>query len=289
MVLVQTKAGQHCLVKGQVHAHEAHLENGGDGSWVDVLGADKTVAMGRQNKVAVWPDGAASDAVQSILSSYGLQADVEATKGTYSEDKHALVQRDTDLGFVRRLARRNGSLFWITSDTDGNETAHFRRPDLGAEPACALNLNQGEPADPVSISFDVERPVTAKLAQADFAATDPITAEPDKQPLTLLAAKGLESLHADPPDLHIAAPSDSSADLNARAEGALIEASMFVRAELQVTTAKVQNVVRAHTIVTLGGVGKRHGGKYLCAGVVHRIDEAAHGMAVSLVRNALGA
>src|SRR5262245_52311912 len=72
MILVQTAAGKHCLVKGLVHAHDIHLENGGDGSYVDVLGADKTIAMDRKNKVAVMPDGTASDAVHSVLSGYGL-------------------------------------------------------------------------------------------------------------------------------------------------------------------------------------------------------------------------
>ena len=55
------------------------------------------------------------------------------------------------------------------------------------------------------------------------------------------------------------------------------------------TAASVGAAVRAHTIVTLGGVGKRHSGKYLCAAVTHRIDEGAHAMSVSLLRNALEA
>jgi len=288
-ILVETKAGRDCLVKGVIDGHEVHLENGGDGSHVDVLGGDRMVEMDRQNKAAIWPDGTASDAVSAICLTYGLIADVEATKAAFAEDKHALVQRGTDLGFVRRLARNNGSLFWITADEMGIETAHFRRPDLEAEPATEISINQGEPGDPVRIAFDIERPVSAKLAQHDFAATSAILADVQKQPLKALGAKGLETLHTTPPDLHLAAPSDTSADLTARAEGALIEASFFVRASMRTTTASLGSAVRAHTLVTLGGVGKRHGGNYLCAGVTHHIDEAAHVMSIDLVRNALEA
>lgn len=287
MILVETRAGRDCLVKGIINAHEAHLENGGDGSHLDVLGADRMVAMGRRNKAAVWPDGRASDAVRSICASYGLTADVEDTPAAFAETRHALVQRDTDLGFVRRLARQNGSLFWITTDMDGVETAHFRRPPLGAEPAAEVALNQGTPMDPIRIAFDVERPAAARLAQHDLGAKSPITAQLPRQPLAPLASRGLEALHKEAPELHIAAPSDSAADLNARAEGALIEASFFVRAELQVTAAVLGRALRAHTIVTLGGVGKRHGGRYLCAAVTHTIDANAHAMSVELVRNAI--
>lgn len=286
MILVETRDGRACLVKGFVHAHEIHLENGGDGSHVDVLGADRMVEMNRQNRAAIWPDGTASDAVRAICATYGMTVEVEDTKATFSTDKHALVQRETDLGFVRRLARHNGSLFWITSDLEGLETAHFRRPDLGAASAAEISLNQGQPGDPIQITFDVERPATARLSQSDFAAKAGISADVVRQPLPLLGSKGLSDLHKTPPDLHIAAPSDSSADLTARAEGALIEASFFIRAALTTTTASLGKAVRAHTIVTIGGVGKRHGGKYLCAGVTHTIDEAAHAMSVDLVRNA---
>jgi hypothetical protein len=287
-ILVESKAGRDCLVKGIVHAHEIHLENGGEGSHVDVLGADRMVVMNRQNKAAIWADGPATNAVKTICGTYGLKVDdIEATNAEFSEAKHSLVQRETDLAFVRRLARHNGSLFWITCDLEGVEAAHFRRPDLAAAPTAEIALNQGKPSDPFRIEFDVERPVAAKLSQHDFAATSPIKAELAKQPLAPLGKKGLDALHKTPAELHIAAATDSSADLTARAEGALIEASFFVRAALSATAAAVGAVVRAHTIVALGGVGNRHNGKYLCAGVTHTIDEGAHAMNIELIRNAL--
>ncbi len=113
------------LVKGPVTAQQIHFVHGGGGSYVEVSGADTSIAMDRETKSTVWTDLTDSDAVSTIFGQYGYTPDVDATQAGHFEAKHTLVQRESDLSFVRRLARRNGFLFWITCDENGIETAHF--------------------------------------------------------------------------------------------------------------------------------------------------------------------
>ena len=112
-----------CLIKGPVYRQQIGLQHGGEGSSLILHGSDSRLLMDREAKSAVWADVTDSDAVTSILNNYGYTTDVETTSAGHPEDKHTLVQRATDLQFVRRLARRNGFLFWVTSDARGTETA----------------------------------------------------------------------------------------------------------------------------------------------------------------------
>src|SRR5262245_2059256 len=120
--------GSDCLVKGPVYGQHIRFEHGGSGSTLVVQGADSLIKLDREDKVAAW-QGTDSAAVSSILGDpqVGFTPDVQNTTPSHVELKHTLIQRETDLSFVRRLARRNGFHFWLTCNELGIETAHFKR------------------------------------------------------------------------------------------------------------------------------------------------------------------
>ena len=164
-VLVPSSDATECLVKGPVYGQQIRFEQGGAGSSLVVLGADSLIKMDREDKAVAWSDLTDSAAVTSILSQAGFVPDVETTQAGHFELKHTLIQRETDLAFVRRLARRNGNLFWLSCDEFGVETAHFKRPVLEDKAACDLVINLTDPRSNVTsleISFDVERPTKPK-------------------------------------------------------------------------------------------------------------------------------
>jgi hypothetical protein len=203
------------------------------------------------------------------------------------ETRHTLVQRDTDLQFVRRLARRNGFLFWVTCDGDGNETAHFKRPALDGDgdPELIVNLD-GNNLQWLDLEWDVERPTSATAADVDPLDASDIDGSVSRSPLDPLASEALADIVADTRSIHLIAPVDDSGDLQSRSEGALIDASWFVRARCETTLSVLKKVVRAHTVVKVRGLGSRHSGKYFVAAVKHLIDQAEHRMEIELVRNA---
>lgn len=288
-ILVPVDDTTHCLVKGPVYSQKIHIQHGGAGSWVEVTGADTSIIMDRETKSAVWADGTDSDAVSAILGNYGYTADVETTNAAHPEDKHTLIQRDTDLRFVRRLARRNGFLFWVTCDDSGTETAHFKRPPIDESEDAELIINLDSPnIDTLDISWDVERPTSIVGLQLDLNGKTDLDGAVAQSPQTVLGDAGLSQITGDTRSVHVSAPADDAGDMQARGQGALIEADWFIRASCQTSLNQLGRLVRAHRLVNLRGAGSRHSGLYFVASVRHIIDAAAHRMELELIRNGWG-
>jgi Phage tail baseplate hub (GPD) len=279
--------GLQCLVKGPIYSHQIHLEHGGEGSTVEVKGADTSITMDREFQSVIWSDNTDSDAVNSILGDYGLTTDVTDTRASHSEDKHTLVQRESDLRFVRRLARRNGFYFWITCDAStSEETAHFKRPSLDDSPAVTLAINLQPPTIQVfDLSWNAENPTSVTGTQLNLNDKSDIDGDLAQTPQTILGKNKLLDITGDTRSVHVAAPVDDSGDMQARSEGALVEADWFIRASCRTSLNVLGQLVRAHTIATIKGAGSRHSGNYLVSGVRHKIDAADHIMEIELVRN----
>ncbi len=285
-VLVYTPQQTYCLVKGPVHAQEIHLVNGGAGSLLTLIGSDRSVEMDRETRTILWSDGTDSDAVSSILSNYGLTSDIESTSAGHYTDKHSLVQRDSDLRFVQRLARRNGYLFWITCDSQGVETAHFRPPPLDAEPQATLTINTQSPqVQAADITWDVEVPTSVVSAQLDLNSLDTIDGESEGSPLTALGSEDLSTIASDTRSVPLHAPVDDSGDLQNRSKGLLVDSNWFIRLRCETSLALTDLPLQPHMLVNLLGAGSRFSGNYLVSAVQHRINPAGHRMELTLLRN----
>ena len=288
-VIVTIDSTTLCLVKGPVHGHDIHMEHGGTGSTLVVKGSDTSITMDRESRSAVWKDVTDSDAIQSILSSYGYTPDVENTSAGHYENKNTLIQRESDLSFVRRLARRNGFYFWVTSDTMGTETAHFRRPSLGGAPAGQLVINLDSPTiTKLDIDWDVEKPTSIAGLQLDLNTKNDLQLTVQKTPQTILGDIGIQQITNDIRSVFLSAPANDAGDLTSRGEGALIEAEWFIHVSCETTIRTLGSIIRPYTVIELKGAGSRHSGKYFVSGVTHTIDVNAHKMNIQLLRNGWG-
>lgn len=287
-VVVSPGGESQCLVKGPVCGQTIRMEHGASGSTLTVQGADSSIKLDRENKAVAWADLTDSSAVSSILSQAGLTPDVETTSAGHFETKHTLIQRETDLTFIRRLARRNGFLFWVSCDPLGIETAHFKRPVLDGEAACDLIINLTDPRPNLTtleIFWDVERPTQTDSTEVDLNSKSDIAGTLQKSPLTALGGTALSDIVAEPRVAHVYAPVDDSGDLQARNEATLIDGSFFLRATGSTTLSALGKVLRSHTLVNLRGVGTRHSGLWFCSAVRHSIDSTEHRMDFDLIRN----
>jgi hypothetical protein len=276
------------LVFGPVVAHDIVIPNGGSGSTLEVVGGDLCLAMDREDKAKVWNNVSDSLAAVAVFAQpgYMLVPDVDQTTTLHTEFTHPLVQRESDLRFVRRLARRNGFWFWITSEAPMVNIGHFKRFKPGGTPDVELRLNVADAnVEQVSISWNGERPVAAKLSQVSLSDKSVITANVQRSPLTGLASKALADVVSAPRTAHIAVSVDDSGALTARAEALLIDSGWFVGARVVARLSILKKLVRAHTVARLEGAGSRHSGDYVVARVVHEIDPEDHVMTIDLIRN----
>lgn len=288
-VLVPLEDETQCLVKGPVNGQQVHMEHGGAGSWTEVSGTDRSLEMDRDSLAMIWSDVKDSDAVSSVLSNHGFIPDVASTASQHMESKHVLVQRESDLQFVRRMARRNGYLFWVSCDEFGVETAHFKQPDLSGDASGQVSINLYAPSlESIDFNWDVERPTQVVGAQLDLNTLTEIDGNVTASPLTPLGGSNLAAVANDTRSVHLAAPADDAGDLQARGNATLSESDWFVHATCQTTLERLDAIVRAHTIVELAGAGSRYSGRYFVTGVRHNIDASEHRMEIELIRNAWG-
>lgn len=276
------------LVRGPVTRQRISVVNGGEGSVLEVIGADATVALAREAKVHVWASTTDAAAITELLSAAGLapQVDLPSTV-VHVETKNALVQREPDLHLIRRLARRNGCWLWLEYDpVAATPMARVERPPVGQAAALKFHLSGADcNVDEATLEWDVERVVATDAANRDVFGASEMDGAVERSPLSGLADQALADIVAKPRKARLTVPVDDAGDLMVRSEAALIEDGWFVRATLRVTARRLKRVVRAPSVVELHGAGSRHSGKYLVCRVVHRIDDDDHWMDVTLVRN----
>ncbi len=292
-VKVPAQGRTHVLVKGPVHGQRIRIVHGGAQSWVEVCGSDRSIELDREVKARVWDGVRSSDVVREIIKPLGFKADIEDTRDQHEERRHTLVQADTDLRFVRRLGRRYGFLFWLTTDEAGLSTAHFRRPPLGGTATAQLVINRHEPKQStiaaLDIAWDVERSTRVDALQLGLNDKNVIDGSVSESPLVALGARALSAVAGGARSTQVVAAVDGVDDLAQRAEAALIQEGWFVEAACETSLNALGRLVRAHTLVEVQGAGLVHSGKYLVASVRHAINTEGHVMDLKLSRNAWGA
>lgn len=280
-----------CLVKGPVAHQEAHLVHGGAGSWIHIEGEDTGQLMDHVTNFAVTPSGSDADIVSGIFSRNNhLTPDVEPTPdSTHDEANHSHVQRDTDLNLLRSLARRNGFHFWITYDTDGAATGHFRSRDLNGTPTTTLKVNQeNNNIDSLTVTFDTHRPSQITGRQLDLRTKTEIVGNTTLDDTTLGSSSLTDVSSAAPESMHLAPTVDNAGAMDARGRAVLRDSQWFIQATCSTNLHRLCNTVRYHTLVQVQGAGTRYSGKYYVTGVKHIIDAAAYKMDIELARNAWG-
>lgn len=288
-VLLQVAPGgeQQTLLSGMVLQHSLDFSVGGDGSSLVVRGADRSALMNREQRCRVWSDVTDSAVVEQICASHGLIPRSEATSCVHAESGHSLVQRESDLELIYRLARRNGYWFWLEYDATGQGvTAHFRKPPQQAPPSLTLSLRAGSAnLDELSLGWDVDRPTAVSARQLDLASLAPNDGSVGRSPLPCMATHSLADLVREPRTRQLAVPVSDQADLQARAEALLMESGWFVTARVTARLSRLGSVARPNRVVALDGAGSRHSGTYLVSRVLHRIDADDHLMTMDLMRN----
>lgn len=296
VVVTPDGGGAQCLFDGYVLSYKLHLESGTVASTLDVWGQDASWLMNLEEKVHEWADMSDGDVANSIFNDNGITPDDRNTSDdspVHTEDKHTLMQRATDIVFLRRLARANGKLCRVACrDTPGTRYGTFARPKLDGDPDVTISMV--DPANPsidkIDVAYDVTRPTTVKARQAMFddSSEDGAGVEETDSGLTALDARGLADFAGRPMTALLTTPADSADELSFRAKAMLADAAWFVRCEGEADLGKLGTVLRVGMIAQLDGIGALNSGKYLVWSVRHTITGVSHTMKFVFVRNAVG-
>jgi phage protein D len=285
-----------CIFDGYVLSQKIHLETGATKSLLTVWGQDASWLMNTTEKTREWIDLTDGDVAAAIFAEYGVTPDAgnsDDDSPSHTEDGHSLMQRGSDIQFLRMLARRNGKLCRVAcTDTPGQRTGYFAKPSLDGDPAVTISLNdpQNWTISALDLDWDATRPTAVVARQALFTDADPSGASADTSDsgLTLLGDRGLGDFTGQAMTVLLTAPVDDAGELTLRAQSVLREADWFVRCEGEADVERLGMVLRAGMLVSLDGIGAVHSGNYLVWSVHHHITQQSHAMKFTLVRNAVG-
>src|SRR5690554_5050334 len=97
------------LVKGPISSQQIKLVTGGQGSELQVQGADNTIKMKREEREQDFADVDDNAIYSTILARNGFSITDIKDQGHKNEDtKHSKKQNKDDLSFLRNLASENG-------------------------------------------------------------------------------------------------------------------------------------------------------------------------------------
>jgi phage protein D len=279
------------LMSGYITSHHVHFDKDPGASFLEVLGLDAGTLMNIEEKIVAWKDMADSDIVTQILNTYGFTPQVDSTQPSYTENETTIIQRGTDLAFVRRLARRNGFEFFIETDaTSGVTTGHFHQPKLSDQPQKDLALAFGEDTNvrTLEAQYDALRPTTVDargLSIGDKSDQSASASSSDLDPLGADAA--LDLLDQQPKSLLSRTSAFDNAELQTRVQAAVNASSWAISMSGELDVTAYQAVLRARRTVLVKGAGTRYSGTYYVSRVTHSLTRTEYTQKFELTRNAL--
>ena len=115
LAVVATVEGKpvECIFDGFVLSHKLHLQTGTTSSTLEVWGQDASWLMNLEEKIREWVDVTDADVANSIFGDYGFEPAADNTADdspSHTESGHTLMQRGSDIQFLRTLAKRTGKL-----------------------------------------------------------------------------------------------------------------------------------------------------------------------------------
>ena len=254
-----------------------------------VSGLDASVLLDRDDVLEAWPNQRDSDIAKRIFERHGLEARVTQTQVSHDDTVSTIVQRETDLQFLRRLAARNGYECFVEG-----RTGWFQPPQVSPVSSLpVLAVLFGDETNVTRLDLEVNALATATVAMVQADRTDKrlleVTADSSRLPALGARRAGdlvPEGLPAGALSLSQVAVTGAP-ELQALCDGLYDEGTWFVTADGELDGSRYGGVLKPRATVTVKGVGETYSGNYVVSRVTHRFTHHGYRQAFGLKRNAL--
>ncbi len=276
------------LIVGYITHINPVFEPDTNGNYIDIWGMDGSVRMDRDEKLKDWPNKKDSDIATEILSGYGFTPEVEDTQIVHDEAVSTIIQRETDMRFLRRLALRNGFKCYV----EGTD-AYFRQPpmDTPPQPILAYAFEDQSNLKRISIRVNVLQPADTAMFQVDRLNKEILSATVESSQLPLLGetdAKGFLPSNVEPAKVFVSTNAvTGQPEMEALCQSSYHHAEWFVVAEGEIAVNIYGHILKVREPVTIKGVGETYSGMYFVAHVTHSFTAGAYSQTFKCKRNAL--
>ncbi len=276
------------LFYGYITHVKPHIDPDPTQCVLEVWGIDKSILMDRAEVLKAWENQKDSDIAIQILRNYAFEYKVENTKVVHDKKVSTIVQRETDMQFLKRLAQRNGFRCYVE-----DMKVYFHKPNLKQDRQAVVAFKFGE--ESVLRRFSVEvnglSSTGVRMCQMDRLNKKVINVSVGKSNQHLLGTVGPSSFH--PP--HTPRPgvyvgmnaATGEAEMEKLCSGMVEESEWFVSAEGEIAANKFGEILKPGTIVIVSGVGATYSGYYYVSHVTHSFSPAGYVQHFKAKRNAL--
>lgn len=276
------------LITGYITQINCHITEDENSSTMEIVGMDATSLMSLEEKLKDWPNKSDSDIAREIIAGYGLNAEVDDTGVIHDEAIATIIQRETDIQFLKRLARRNGFECYVDGDT-----AYFRKPVLDATPKPVLSAHFG--AETNLLNFDARlnalRPTRVEMHQIDIIGKDLQEVVVEDSDQRQLGRDGAFSPSVpDGIDARMFVGhgvATGQEEMRNLCQAMFDEATWLIEANGEVDSMLYGSVLRARDLVPIKGVGEIFSGVYYLTKVKHVLTIDHYTQHFSARRNAL--
>ena len=255
---------------------------------LEVWGMDASVLMDREEKLKDWPNKKDSDIASEILGTYGLTPEVEDTGVIHDEALSTIIQRETDMQFLKRLALRNGFACYVEGDT-----AFFKKPLLDDPPQPVLSVHFGSETtvNRLSLTVNALNPANVAMFQIDRNTKEVLEAEATASEQTALGADDAASHLGpgmNPAQVFVGRTAATGApEMTALCRELYHQGEWFVAGEGEIEANQYGHVLKSRKTVTIRGIGETYSGVYFVSHVTHIFTDDGYRQTFKVKRNAL--
>lgn len=280
------------LIDGIIAHHQVVPSNEPGKSTLTVTGRDLRQMLDLEEKNEKYenqPDFAIFNRLIGGYAQYGLVPQATPTTDVPIEIQRIPRQHETDLGFIERMAERNGFVFYIEPVTFGVNRAYFGPEIRAGVPQPALTVGTGSFANVNSLSFSQD---ALAPESAEGSILEPVTKS--NIPMPSLPSLRVPPLSRNPaPARRKKVLRDTANQSPAQAAATAVAAATNtpdpVRGEGELDTVRYGNVLRVRKLVGVRGVGESYGGNYYVRRVKHLITRDSYSQQFALSREGTGA
>lgn len=288
---VELGASTEVLIDGVIEHHQVQPGQGADGARLTVTGKDISSLLDREERNESYENQPDFVIVLQALARYpqlGFVPLVMPTTEVPLSTDRIPRQAETDLTFIKRLASRNGFVFFIESGPIGVNKAYWGPDYRSLDPQPALTKDLGPSSNLSSLNFsnDSLAPVAAQGVFIDpiFKMSIPIPQLPSLKlpPRAADIQSALRTVKLR--DASNKTVGQAATSALAASEGA----AAVVSGEGELDTAKYGHVLRARRPVGLRGAGLSYDGYYNVQAVTHQIARGEYKQRFRISREGLG-
>ncbi len=276
------------LMTGYITHLKPHFAPERTECFLEVWGMDGSVLMDREEKLKDWPDKKDSDIAAEIFSLYGFSAETEDSAVIHDEAVSTIMQRETDIQFLKRLALRNGYDCYVEGTT-----GYFRPPQIDETPQALLAVHFGDETNVSSFSIEVNAltPTHVSMYQIDRSSKEILEAVVESSLQTPLGrSNGTAFLGPGmTPGKAVIAMNAATGtpEMTALCQGLFHEGEWFVTGEGVIIANEYGHILKPRSTVTIKGLGETHSGIYFVCRVTHIFSGEGYTQTFKVKRNGL--